>query len=604
MTVEEWFERMGITQDNTQDGNDSSEVPVRVKDALLHKDGYDTPWRPIRPSRPLNLGQFENPRAPPGVPESSRLKSNLVHDGQMSVPMTWGPQNRFIFTMKDFEKPLEECTGLLKTMVSTFSSTQQRQQKQLLLLLTNLRHVVSSLVTTTNDLKSRSEMIDDSNIEKVIERLAICRTQLVRLQKFLESTTSTMELFEKKNKRQSLGLRQLFTRQTAPDYDIARGESILVNLGDGARALGNTLNPFISDPFNVQNTSNLPIAGEFTKKPEGVFIEEEESLISRARPDPPIWKDHVPDHQGYDPSKHIRPSATLPIPNEVPELAVSTDTDPYPVSSQMERSDNAETTRLWPSYNSLLHDAIKKSDIAAIESWIRPGADINARLTPEGNALQITTTVGPQDVFEFLLAHGANVNSDLEYIGPPLQAAVITKKLLNVQLLLSYGAVVNARGGRYGSALRAAVTLDHVPIARLLLASGATISSDDHKYFSSLREARGGQMDDLHALLTGLGPPSASQVNNKGQNPLPPKGILEQLKEANSRNIDLEESVKLESSQSNVPSKTDSLSEDDLDPFDSEGSDEAYPCKGCGEIVSNTVPDNPDKIFERTSNTT
>jgi len=475
MTDEEWFERMSATQEG-------GEVESGTPFSREFLDNLPVPGRDLAGA--------------PDDPTSSQYKQSLLLESQMSMPLTWGPQNRLVFTVKDFEKSLEKCTGLLIWRPSWPAVD------KLPLLLSKFRDETGSLTILARSLKSSSSMLDKMNIDKAIETLAICRTQLLRLLKFLESMNLTFEKLQKKGKRQSLGLRQIFGRQIpAESVDVAKAENILVQLKDGAATLTKVLASTGDNPTVATSTVGSLVTPQtatprFAVSPDGVV--------------------------------------RLASPNQIEQMATVPKSEPYAT---------------------YLPEAIKNNDLAEIRRCIRAGINIDAKLTRDGNALQIAALAGHQGVLQLLLDGGANANADVGLNGPPLQAAVISRQESNVNLLLDYGANVDASGGSYGSALRAAANLNILPIARLLLEYGATVDADALQYFKTLREARGTRMTELDALLFSFEGPSTSQAD----------------------------------AGSNVPAGAMAPPASRRNSFDEINEDE-YPCKGCGEMVSSTMP--------------
>jgi hypothetical protein len=477
---EEWFERMSITQE----GESSTLFAREFLDALLASE--------------------QDLASTPDQRTSSQYKQSSLLDrksSQISMPLTWGPQNRLVFTVKDFQKSVEKCTGLL------ISRPSSPAPDKLPLLLSKFTDEMGFLATLARNLKSSSSMLDKLNIDKAIETLAICRTQLRRLQKFLESMDLTLEKLQKRGRRQSLGLRQIFGRQTpAESLDIPKGENILVQLKHGAATLTKVLasmgdDSAVATPMTGTLDNPQTVTPRFTVSHDGIV--------------------------------------RLTSPNQTEQMDITPKSEPYAV---------------YAVYASRFLEAIRSNDLTAINRLLGAGIDINAKLTPDGNALQIAAAHGHQGVLQLLLDRGANVNADVGLNGPPLQAAVTSRDESNVKLLLDHGSSVNARGG-YGSALRAAASLNLLAIVRLLVEYGATIEDEDLPYFMALREARGNQMTAMDALLSGFDGVSTPQVNAGSNVPIaPPEGI----------------------------SKRNFLSDDDED-------DVEYPCKGCGDIVSSTI---------------
>jgi hypothetical protein len=288
-------------------------------------------------------------------------------------------------------------------------------------------------------------------IEKAIETLAICRTQLLRLQRFLESTNSNFETLQKKTKRQSRGLSRIFGHPASTDlFDIPKGETILVDLKTGRSVLAK----LIADVPPRVNLSDL----EFNSS---LRLSESENTV----------------HVTASPGESMTPTS-LGQPKEARAILP---TEPY------------GSDLLIPEYygayvaNALL--SWSKDSTAQIKRWLDGVGDVNSKLTDDGNALQIAAARGSIEVVQLLLDHGADPNIDVGDYGPPLQSAAKLGTRSRVQLLLDFGANVNTRGGYFGSALRAAAVNDRLSIFRLLMHHGAEFSRDDRLYVQAFWES-------------------------------------------------------------------------------------------------------------------
>jgi hypothetical protein len=129
---------------------------------------------PLQPSEPENRLDilFESP----AIPQRSH---SLSQDSQQSTGTTKGPQSRLMFSIQNFEKTLENCEELWQHLPSGSSES--------LTVLASLEGQLLFLRKPSGYIASRSSNLSSSGIETLIENLAICRTQLLRLQKVLES---------------------------------------------------------------------------------------------------------------------------------------------------------------------------------------------------------------------------------------------------------------------------------------------------------------------------------------------------------------------------------------------------------------------------------
>ena len=84
--------------------------------------------------------------------------------------------------------------------------------------------------------------------------------------------------------------------------------------------------------------------------------------------------------------------------------------------------------------------------------------------------------VGLYKSLTILLDRGAEVNARGGYYGNALQVASSKGHNQVVQILLDKGADVNAQGGYYGNALQAALSGGHIQVVQTLLNKGADVT--------------------------------------------------------------------------------------------------------------------------------
>ncbi|KAJ8131956.1 hypothetical protein O1611_g1663 [Lasiodiplodia mahajangana] len=134
----------------------------------------------------------------------------------------------------------------------------------------------------------------------------------------------------------------------------------------------------------------------------------------------------------------------------------------------------------WEGYWTL-QDAAFRGDLAAVESRLRAGADVNVYAASCGGrtALQAAAQNGHLDLVERLLTAGADVNAKpAEPFGfTALGAAIIYGRSNIVERLLAAGADVGADAGSRGlTALQLAANNRNLDAVRILLTAGADVN--------------------------------------------------------------------------------------------------------------------------------
>lgn len=143
---------------------------------------------------------------------------------------------------------------------------------------------------------------------------------------------------------------------------------------------------------------------------------------------------------------------------------------------------------------------------------IETGADVNARGGNYGNALQVASYNGHQDIIHLLLAQKADVNAREGDFDTALQAASYTGYSQIVKMLLDAGADVNVQGSFFGSALQTASSRGHPQVVKILLDAGADVNVEGGEHGSALQAASSrGHLQIVKILLD-----AGADVNTRG----------------------------------------------------------------------------------------
>ena len=148
--------------------------------------------------------------------------------------------------------------------------------------------------------------------------------------------------------------------------------------------------------------------------------------------------------------------------------------------------------------------AIRANDLAALQTLVAEGADVNVRDRLGETPLMYAAVVGSLEGMGFLVGKGADVNARNESGATALiwSATDIAK----VRLLLDHGADVNAATRRGRTALLIAALSDgSAEIVRLLLAKGANAKAMDAFKTTTLRGAAVGNDAETMRLLIEAG---------------------------------------------------------------------------------------------------
>lgn len=152
--------------------------------------------------------------------------------------------------------------------------------------------------------------------------------------------------------------------------------------------------------------------------------------------------------------------------------------------------------------HSLLHIAVAKSDLAAVDAQLAGGVPIDL-LAGDGLApLHWALAAEDEHMIDALLDRGSPVDARSAEGATPLMNAVQARSLPKVLRLLDRGAEADACDGRGFTALHRAAEMGEIEIVRALLARGADPAREAHGHTPlSLAEGRGEAA--IAALLRG-----------------------------------------------------------------------------------------------------
>ena len=160
--------------------------------------------------------------------------------------------------------------------------------------------------------------------------------------------------------------------------------------------------------------------------------------------------------------------------------------------------------RFVPSQGVLGQDlfpAVTRSDLAAVQTLLKQGADPNSRNSLEMTPLFLAAGSGQTEVMEALLAAGAKLDVDTPY-GSPLTSACVTGAVPAINFLLSHGSRVDVIRPDGITLLMLVSRADLPDIARALLRRKADVNATDSDGASALvYAAREGRVEAGRVLL-------------------------------------------------------------------------------------------------------
>ena len=120
-----------------------------------------------------------------------------------------------------------------------------------------------------------------------------------------------------------------------------------------------------------------------------------------------------------------------------------------------------------------LHNAARTGDVAAIETRLKQGVDVNARDKNGRTPLMDAEAAEQLTAMRALIAHGADVNASAHNGQTPLIEAAAGGRLDAARVLVANGADLNISSRGFGTALKAAERSGHNDVAAMLLQAGA-----------------------------------------------------------------------------------------------------------------------------------
>ena len=151
-----------------------------------------------------------------------------------------------------------------------------------------------------------------------------------------------------------------------------------------------------------------------------------------------------------------------------------------------------------------IHDAVNRGDLAAVQSELDKGANVNAKMwrrTP----LHSATAGGHTEIAELLIDNGADVNANEDYGWTPLHLAAKYGHREVAELLIAKGADMNAKKKDGWTPLHLAALYGHTEIVELLIAKDANVNAKNVGGGTPLHEAAGWGHKEIVELLIARG---------------------------------------------------------------------------------------------------
>jgi uncharacterized protein len=154
------------------------------------------------------------------------------------------------------------------------------------------------------------------------------------------------------------------------------------------------------------------------------------------------------------------------------------------------------------TYAGPLFDAAERGDLAAVETLLSEGVEVDERGINAETPLIAAALAGEAATAELLIAHGADVMARNNGGLTPLHAAAYSGSVEVARLLLDHGAALEDRANVSGATpLMLAAEENHVAVAELLIARGADLSIPDRDGFTPLTQAWAKKRMEMVRLL-------------------------------------------------------------------------------------------------------
>jgi uncharacterized protein len=164
--------------------------------------------------------------------------------------------------------------------------------------------------------------------------------------------------------------------------------------------------------------------------------------------------------------------------------------------------------------DSLLIEAVKKSDANAVRSLLARHVDVNAAAPDGSTALDWAARLDSLQIADLLIAAGADVKAATRYNITPLSLACTNGDAALIEHLLKAGADPNGVSEEGQTALMTAALTGKIGALKVLLTHGANVNGfEPHKGQTALMWAAAEGNADAEALLIEFG----AQVNTKSK---------------------------------------------------------------------------------------
>jgi ankyrin repeat protein len=154
-----------------------------------------------------------------------------------------------------------------------------------------------------------------------------------------------------------------------------------------------------------------------------------------------------------------------------------------------------------------LIDAIKKSDVKAVNALLRQKVDVNGKSADGTTALHWAVNEDNLEAAKALIAAGANVKAANDYGMTPLTLACVNGSVAMVDTLLKAGADPNTVFSEGETALMTAARTGNVDVVKLLLDTGANPNA---------KEPNRGQTAIMWAAFEGHAGPIKAMIEHEG----------------------------------------------------------------------------------------